>query len=533
MADKDITIGIKAVGAQQAAQAIDRVGDATEQLANNAGKDTARAMETMADKARVAEFACYDLDKEIKKTTDGSNKFSASQVNVQSSSRNSAQALLMFSQGFEDAQYGIRGVLNNIPGLVIALGGGAGLAGAISLGAVALSQIIPLFQKTGEKASDVADRIAKTAENMAKLDAQRFEAVADGIEAARSRAEALKQEFDETRAAENAFSTAAIDNTEKLAEAQRNVAEALGRQVNSQKELQAIAAAEEEKRRVAAQQAIDAENQRLSAAQDAAAVAGDNLQQQKQRAFLEEANLLKMRGQLEVLRKQKAELEKIARFANVPLTFAGPGEVTDPNQAALLDKRIAGQKAQAKLKDPVLEAKIEGTQAKVDQLESLIKTLTKDNGIIAQAETALLAAQTKITDISSAVATNIERIENTLTADNLLARTETAVKTAEQQAKDITSAVSQIETTTAAGAAAKQTLEAAAADGKITADETQRVAQATSQIIAQIQGGLANAGNNTQQVLALLRTVAEQEARNAREIGAMQRQINQLQARIR
>jgi len=52
-----------------------------------------------------------------------------------------ARALLMASQGIEDAQYGIAGILNNIPGLIMALGGGAGLAGALSIAAVGANQL--------------------------------------------------------------------------------------------------------------------------------------------------------------------------------------------------------------------------------------------------------------------------------------------------------------------------------------------------------------------------------------------------------
>lgn len=50
---------------------------------------------------------------------------------------------LAFSQAVEDAQYGIRGVLNNIPQMVIGFGGGVGLAGAISLAAVAAANLLP------------------------------------------------------------------------------------------------------------------------------------------------------------------------------------------------------------------------------------------------------------------------------------------------------------------------------------------------------------------------------------------------------
>lgn len=49
---------------------------------------------------------------------------------------NAGLALLEFSRLTEDAQYGVAGVLNNIPTLVMLLGGGGGVAGAISLVAV-------------------------------------------------------------------------------------------------------------------------------------------------------------------------------------------------------------------------------------------------------------------------------------------------------------------------------------------------------------------------------------------------------------
>lgn len=558
MADKNIEIGIKATGGDAAANQVDKVTNASnrfltaaerevaevERLVRSARalaaaqgnvttsqKDATRWLDQTAEKARVAEFAYYDLNAELGKTNKASETFTSGQTQIQKSSRNSAQALYVFSQGLEDASYGLRGVLNNIPQLVFALGGTAGIAGAISIGAVALSQIIPLFTETEEKASDVADRISEIAENMGEMEADRIQQVADGIDAARDRAEALKQEFDDTRAAENAFSTAALDNTSKLAEAQRNVAEALGQQVDSYKELQAIAAAEEEKRRLAAEQAIDAEKQKLAAAKQSATEAADYLQAQRQRAAIEQSNLVTLRGQLEALREQKAELERISEKRD---STDDPGRqllgAIFPKTLPLTDEAKA---AREQLADPGRAARLEGIQAKVDALESAVESLTKDGGIVAKAENAFLAAQTQLTDLTTAVGTNIERIQTTLDADNLLARTETVLKNTEQQAKDLSSAVEQIQTSTAAGEAAKQSILGAAADGKITADETQRVAQATSQLIAQIQGGLATAGENTQQVLAILRTIAEQEARNGREIQILKRQVDQLFSRIR
>lgn len=61
---------------------------------------------------------------------------------------NSGMGMLMLSQTIDDAQYGLRGVVNNIAPLVMALGGGTGLAGAATIAAVAINQIAPALEKT-------------------------------------------------------------------------------------------------------------------------------------------------------------------------------------------------------------------------------------------------------------------------------------------------------------------------------------------------------------------------------------------------
>lgn len=59
--------------------------------------------------------------------------------------RNVGMAALEASRAFEDLQYGIFGVINNIPGMVMALGGSAGLTAAISAAAVGVYQLIKAF----------------------------------------------------------------------------------------------------------------------------------------------------------------------------------------------------------------------------------------------------------------------------------------------------------------------------------------------------------------------------------------------------
>jgi hypothetical protein len=68
-------------------------------------------------------------------------------VRVGGGGRNGALGVLAFSQGLEDAQYGIRGVLNNIPQMVLGFGGGAGIAGAISIAAVSAVVLYPHLKR--------------------------------------------------------------------------------------------------------------------------------------------------------------------------------------------------------------------------------------------------------------------------------------------------------------------------------------------------------------------------------------------------
>lgn len=75
--------------------------------------------------------------------------------------RNLGQAGLEASRAIEDLQYGIGGVVNNIPSLVMALGGGAGLTAAISLAAVGVNQLYKQFSAMPD-ATAAAATAAKT-----------------------------------------------------------------------------------------------------------------------------------------------------------------------------------------------------------------------------------------------------------------------------------------------------------------------------------------------------------------------------------
>lgn len=70
--------------------------------------------------------------------------------------KNMGQGALQAAYFFDDLQYGIRGIMNNIPGLVMGFGGGAGLAGAMSLAVLAGAKLYDWMKKTEDKSADLA-----------------------------------------------------------------------------------------------------------------------------------------------------------------------------------------------------------------------------------------------------------------------------------------------------------------------------------------------------------------------------------------
>jgi hypothetical protein len=58
------------------------------------------------------------------------------------SSSTAARGMLQLSYMADDIQYGFRSIVNNIPQVVMGLGGGAGLAGGVAIAAVAINQLI-------------------------------------------------------------------------------------------------------------------------------------------------------------------------------------------------------------------------------------------------------------------------------------------------------------------------------------------------------------------------------------------------------
>jgi hypothetical protein len=110
-------------------------------------------------------------------------------------------AMLQASRGIQDFQAaGIMGMVNNVEGLAMALGLGAGLSGVATLAFVALQVLRPMFVGTGEDAIDATDEIANLTAEIEKLEKKPSKVRID-----RTEIEDAKRELEALKAAKTAF----------------------------------------------------------------------------------------------------------------------------------------------------------------------------------------------------------------------------------------------------------------------------------------------------------------------------------------
>lgn len=90
--------------------------------------------------------------------------------------KNMGQGALQAAYFFDDLQYGIRGIMNNIPGLVMGFGGGAGLAGAMSIAVLAGAKLYEWMGKTEDKSADLAKKMKEHSKEIAEASRQSIRA---------------------------------------------------------------------------------------------------------------------------------------------------------------------------------------------------------------------------------------------------------------------------------------------------------------------------------------------------------------------
>lgn len=127
-----------------------RTGDLDQRLRQVESRMKEATQEFQRGERAVTEYAAEmrrlgqeaeQLGRQIAQAQQAGGSFVVSTAQVARGSRNMGMAVMEGGRALEDLQYGINGVVNNIPSLVMALGGTAGLTGVISVATVGAYQL--------------------------------------------------------------------------------------------------------------------------------------------------------------------------------------------------------------------------------------------------------------------------------------------------------------------------------------------------------------------------------------------------------
>jgi hypothetical protein len=238
----------------------------------------------------------------------------------------SGMALLQTAQAADDLQYGLKGVLNNIPGLVMALGGGAGLAGVLSLVAVGLATVGKRFWDLWTDAKRLKEVTAWVDEMNKKLEETKR---LSGKEAMEGTAEGAKSLTDAIERA-----------NEALSEQQRIISQREGRSrdlINAQAALDEAKAGGSDTDKAKAQRSVEIEQAKALHREHIAAKKAEM-----------EAHYARSKALDEYAKKaESAAVDQRQQYENIPANANGFTRETGFNkaQAAEIDAQKARQAA--------------------------------------------------------------------------------------------------------------------------------------------------------------------------------------------
>jgi hypothetical protein len=455
---------------------------------------------------------------------------------ITESTQNASRSLLLFSQGLEDSQYGIRGVLNNIPGLIIALGGTAGLAGAISIAAVSLSFINERLAQFGDKAETAAQKaerlsgiIKQTAENAGEMRSEDLDFGREALEEAIEYAQSLGTEFINIAQRENAFSKQALENQELMRLAELDIRRAKGETISALEELSGKSAADAAKRQQEAEAAINIEQAKLNTARQSAEQAQEalnlrvaNFQKQQQQLELDRAHL----ANLEEEKKRLQELSK--QRVSVP-GAGGPGLGTMPSFASTSGAIDAKQQ----LESGFLDTAIAAVRAQIDKsAEALESESGRFSADIRRAGNAFRQASIALETTETEVAANIAEITESVAKSTIRAEAATLLDTQKNLADEIKATIETAVPRTQADAQNIEVLKGIASDGLVTANETTQALASLSQLQGVLNTGIGGMNTNVNELIVLVRELQTQTFRQERQIQQLRRQ-QQTPANIR
>lgn len=456
-------------------------------------EETVRSINLLTDKVSVSEFGFYDLGAEIKKTTAKNEDLASGIRQTEKPVRNTSMAILDLSRGLEDAQYGIRGVLNNIPSFVMSMGGTAGIAGAVSIAAVSISTLVDWFGATTQSAKETTEKIDELSNKIGRVQEGKLTKVRDEINKAAEEAQRLQQNWEETTKADNSYTVANLENQAKVKAAAITINELLGQRINKLNELAQKEADEAAKRQELAKQQVEDEVKKLSRAEEAVARQEIRLtdlqtENEKTRQLLDSKKNQILELQAQLVAMNKAATQEISPYN------MGPG--------ASLNKIDFQARSDAQGNIGSVTSRVEILQK---QVESIRSVLEKDDASLRSAAVTLEELQNRKEDIANAVATKTQEIVQNFEAENIVSSASSAVDRTKEIVDVLKNSFGQIQTNNQSGIEAKTNLSKALEDGKITQQEMLQITRDMVTLIGLIQSGQASSKESVSTLAATQR----------------------------
>jgi hypothetical protein len=399
-------------------------------------------------------------------------------------------------------------------------GPGGAIAGAlIAVGAIAAKVFMGMADDSAsaaEKAQLLAEAVEQIGENAGKAVDKDVDFGLSQITAAAEQAENLIDAYQRVTDAQNASTLATLANTEKIREAELELARLRGESVDEFAAIASNTEAEAAAREEQARQQVAAQNEQLAKAQQQEAIAQELFLAAQSQATQVELSRQAETRKLEILRAQRDELQKQA---------AERGKLAEGEIPFL--KTGGAAEAQKQLDDPAFQALLAATEARVNALDAQLSANGgKITEAVATAAQGLNEAMANAASVAEAVAIEIPRIEETLQADAIKAEVAGLAETGKQAAEEIKQIAESARPENSGQVAAVEALKGAVADGVISANETAKVAAALQTLNGSINTGLTGVNANVTQLIQLM---GELDRRTV----AQKRQIDELQARIR
>lgn len=455
---------------------------------------------TEADTAPIRRVK-KDLD-QVEKTTQRTH---GTMRGLGKGGKDASLGILELSYAIEDAQYGLRGLQNNIPRLLMSLGGSAGLAGVASIVAVTLGLVATRLTAAQQKIEETNDTLAETRTKFAADAAdKRNEEIDLELELANLRAES----FSAQAQAEQKSATDRAGWQAKLIEAQAVLNELLGQALPIQERIAASAQAEANARRASADAEIAKQQAAIVAAQENVAKAQRTAEARRQRAAeLAAAEAANEQSILETVERRaaiEAELVRIRQIGKGAIGLAGPGAGTATLSAGQRAERemIPDLEAQLKTLDLILQSRTAGKSDLASSSATAGRAATRS---AAQLEN----VERDAADAIAAAQTAIAAVRDSLGANDAIA----TVQTAAQQGQETATALKQVidslsgDTTglTSIQLASLASLRQIVADNRITGDEIARAYTDLSTLSSALRGDLTKLGITIAEMLRSLR----------------------------